>query len=247
MFRFLADDADAVQHWFSQPVATPFVTQEARLLAHMLPTMGGYRCVTLGSWRLSRQDCARAATLRHWQLGVGSQPAVDVCWDGLHLPLASASVDALVLLHGLEMVSEPHALVRECARVLGDRGQLAVFSFNPWSFWGLRQSLPLGRGPRLRSCCVPPPAARLSDWLHLLDIETLECWRYGPGFPLFGHRWCAQQRAAWRLGWLAWHAPAYALLARRRAHCPPSRQPEKPALGKSAKSGLAQPAGRGLT
>lgn len=248
MFRFFADDAETVQHWFSQPVAASLVAQEVRLLREMLPEMTGYRCVTLGGWPLPDEVFARTATLRHWQLGVGEMPGADVRWDGLHLPLASASMDALVLLHGLEMVSEPHALVRECARVLSDRGQLAIFSFNPWSFWALRQSLPLGRGQRFRPRCVPPRAARLSDWLRVLDIETMECWRYGAGFPLFGREWCAQQDTAWRLpGCLAWQAPAYGLLARRRAHCRPDLGRKKEVLGKHSKQGLAQPAGRGLT
>ena len=247
MFRFLADDPESTQRWFSQPAAAGLIAQESCLLGDLLSRMSGYRGVSLASWPIEDSVVARAGTLRHWQLGVGARTdKVDVQWDGLRLPLASSSVDALVLMHGLEVVSQPHALIRECARVLSDRGQLAVFCFNPLSWWALRQSMPTGRAERFTPCCVPPRAARLIDWLRVLDIETDECWRYGPGYPLFGRPWRAQGDASW-LGCIAWQAPGYALLARRRVSCRPSSGKRERVAAKSARSGLAQPAGRQIT
>lgn len=214
------------------------------MLERLLPGLSGYRCVTLSSWCLSESTLARVGTLRHWQLGLSADGRSDICWDGRHLPLASGSVDALVLLHGLEMTTEPHALVRECARVLSDRGQLLACCFNPLSWWLMRQSLDWRPAARFMPRCVPPRAARLADWLRVLDIEPVECWRYGSGFPLFGRQWQAGADKPW-LAALAWCAPSYALLARREARCRPASGHRKRRLSEQPQPSLARAVRRG--
>jgi SAM-dependent methyltransferase len=178
------------------------------LLAQILPRLIGYRCLQIDGLGLERQVLEYAATLCQWRIGASDIPGVDICFDGQHLPLASGSVDALVLTHALEAGDAPHALLRECARVLNDRGQLIVLVFNPLSPGSLRRNW-------LSTRPAPPSAFRLCDWLRLLAFEPEPLWRYGPGFPLFGRLWQAGDRNRW-LRSIAWSAPAYAITARRQ-------------------------------
>lgn len=211
----LFDDSVQFNAWRASPRARLFMQYEHRLLQQLLPRLTGYRCVQIDCLGLDRNVLDYSSTLCHWRMGAGEVPGVDVRFDGRHLPLASASVDALVLTHGLEAIGQPHALLRECARVLNERGQLIVLVFNPLSLWFLRQNLLPGRQPRFLPCGPPPSASRLCDWLRLLEFEPEQVWRYGLGFPLFGRLWRVGSDARW-LRSVAWSAQAYALVARRQ-------------------------------
>src|SRR5699024_4183589 len=94
-------------------------------------------------------------------------------------------VDALLLAHSLELSAEPHRLLRECERVLNDRGQLVLLGFDPWSMWALAQRLP-GRGSaRFVRDARFYGVHRVCDWLRLLGFEPERVIRYGVGFPFF--------------------------------------------------------------
>ena len=94
--------------------------------------------------------------------------------DPLQLPLATHSMDLIVLPHVLEFSPHPHQLLREAERALRPEGQLVISGFNTLSLWGLRQSL-MSRGGR-RALGCPWDARfigllRLKDWLQLLGFE----------------------------------------------------------------------------
>ena len=99
------------------------------------------------------------------------------------LPIASDSVDVVVLAHCLSGARNPHEVLREAYRILRPEGQLIMTGFNLWSLWGLYAML-VGLAKRL-----PVPAGlfkglpwvnrfismtRLQDWLALLGFECLE-------------------------------------------------------------------------
>ncbi|MES1948525.1 methylase [Salinisphaera sp. C84B14] len=241
MFRFLPGKYTDSAEWLATPRARLFLQYERRVLTQLLPNLTGYRCVQIGRWGYGHATLAHAGTLCQWQLGFGVDTRADIAFDGRHLPLASASVDALVLAHALEQVAEPHALLRECARVLNARGQLIILAFNPLSLWALRQGFPTRRTPRFRPCSAPPSASRLYDWLRLLEFEPERLVRYGLGFPFFGgyHRVGEDRRSARSI---AWCAQAYGLCARRQvAPYTPIRKP-LPGPRKRAAVGLARQA-----
>ena len=78
------------------------------------------------------------------------------------LPIASNSMDGVVVHHGLEYARDPRAAIREVARVIRPGGRLLVCCFNPLSLWRF--------GPlRGRVCPVTP--FRLSDWLAVLGFR----------------------------------------------------------------------------
>ncbi len=96
------------------------------------------------------------------------------------LPIASQSLDLVVLPHVLEFAEDPHQVLREVDRVLRPEGRVIISGLNPVSLWGARQWLtrPVSRHPFLpregRFIGLP----RLRDWFKLLSFE-LDRGRYG--------------------------------------------------------------------
>jgi SAM-dependent methyltransferase len=103
---------------------------------------------------------------------------VDLCCHLTELPLASQSIDLVVLPFVLDFDADPHQVLREIERVLRPEGQLLIIGFNPWSLWGFwrwvnRLPYPLVQRPR----SFPwngkyLSIARLRDWLQLLSFEV---------------------------------------------------------------------------
>ena len=241
-----ADRYTQSRDWLETPRARLFVQYEQRLLRSLLPRLTGYRCLQLGTWGHDPGLLEHTGTLCAWRIGLGPSVDAQACFDGRHLPLATGSVDALIVAHGLEQVAQPHRLLRECSRVLNERGQLIVLAFNPLSLWTWRQGLPLHRQPRFTVCSAPPSASRLCDWLRLLEFEPEQLWRYGLGFPLFGHALRVDNGGGWRRP-LAWTAQAYALTARRyTVPCTPVRRQPRYRRPVAA-NGLARSAARDVT
>src|SRR5690606_30958247 len=115
-----------------------------------------------------------------WQEGRNS-PVADIEM----LPLATDSVDAVLLHHALDFTPDSHRLLREASRVLRPGGRMVVVGFNPVSLWGL--------GSLLRWRPQMPPwnarfisRRRITDWLRLLDFHV-EQTSYGGFLPPLKH------------------------------------------------------------
>lgn len=114
------------------------------------------------------------------------------------LPFASNSLDLVVLPHALELTADPHAALREVARVLVPEGRVVICGFNPMSLWGLRQQRAhLYRRFGWERFFLPQAGEfigylRLRDWLRLLDFE-IESGDFGCYRPAFSSpRWLNQ-------------------------------------------------------
>ena len=87
------------------------------------------------------------------------------------LPIASDSVDVVLLPHTLDFYPNPHQVLREAERVLIPEGRLIICGFNPWSLWGLWRLFRRHRD-------LAPwngrfyPQHRINDWLALLGFEV---------------------------------------------------------------------------
>ena len=88
------------------------------------------------------------------------------------LPVGPNTIDLLVLVHALELSAHPHLVLREAERVLVANGHLVLAGFNPWSWYGLRRLLVPRRFPWSRHFYG---AARVRDWLSVLNLETEVC------------------------------------------------------------------------
>ncbi len=104
------------------------------------------------------------------RLVAGDDRGVGLVADAARLPIATNSLDLLVLPHVLEFGDNPHQILREAERVLMPEGQIVICGFNPLSLWGL------ARLARRRSLEYPwrgefVGLMRLRDWLKLLGFE----------------------------------------------------------------------------
>ena len=96
------------------------------------------------------------------------------------LPIASQTLDLIVLPHVLEFATDPHQVLREVDRVLRPEGRVIVSGFNPISLWGGRQWLTrsVSGRPFLPQHGHFIGLPRLRDWFKLLSFE-LDRGRYG--------------------------------------------------------------------
>ena len=85
------------------------------------------------------------------------------------LPVATESIDTVILPHVLEFASNPHQVLHEVARILKPEGRLFLLGLNPWSPEDFLRHLPRKQS-RWRSRFVS--SHRLLDWLNLLMFDA---------------------------------------------------------------------------
>ncbi len=146
--------------------------------------------------------------------------------DPCALPFAEDSLDLVVLPHSLELSPDPHATLREVARVLVPEGRVLILGLNPNSLWGWRQSRDRMRRRWWNSPLFLPETGefigtgRLRDWLRLLNFEVMPM-RYG-GYapsvqsPRWLQHWAWMDRAGPR--WWPFLGAVYAQVAIKRVH-----------------------------
>ncbi len=229
--------------WLDTQLGAAVLELESRVLADALADVFGFELLQLGSWGAHGELCAHARTQHRCRIApdAGGSGAIRANYDAL--PIASASVEAVLLPHTLEHAPHPHALLREVERVLVGEGHVLVCGFNPYGPWGLRHLVSRGH--------FPPPAARLlsegrlRDWLGLLGFEVTDARRY-----LFAPPW-TQRISARNREWLESRGPQFAALlagaylvkARKRVR---ALTPIRPAWHRApaAVGGLAEPTSR---
>jgi SAM-dependent methyltransferase len=160
---------------------------------------------------------ARADTRATRGNGHGRPPPPRIFSKPSELPVASDSIDAVLLPHTLEFEGDPYAVLREVERVLVGEGHLLVLGFRPLGAWGLRHRMVVGGFPpglaRLLS------EGRLRDWLALLAFEVISVKRFLHRLPVAPAS-LAEARARAAAG--EWRVPipscAYLLKARKRVY-----------------------------
>lgn len=168
--------------WLETARGRLLIQQERRELKAVMPAILGYRMLQVGRWGLSADTAGGSAILRHWIFDTDIRPGVAAQVDPGNLPVASRSVDAVLLPHSLELTPHPHRLLREADRVLCDRGQIILLGFNPLSPGVLMRHMPM-RHPWYPAVHRLYSVGRTSDWLGLLDYEIEKTVYFGRGFP----------------------------------------------------------------
>ena len=161
--------AGSIEEWYQSPLGEQTFSAEKLSVNEIISRLFGYHILQIGLEE--NQNLIDESPAGHkiifssaWYPGV--RKAVTDCE---RLPLASDSIDAIVLYHALDFTDDSHELLREVTRVLRPGGQMLIIGFNPVSIWGMwrlfkrKKSLPWkGRFLSIR---------RLSDWLRLLNLH----------------------------------------------------------------------------
>lgn len=157
--------------WLSTSLGRQLLQGESELLRGLLDDVFGLELLQLGSWGASRELLSSSRTRHQTIVAERQGGAVDLVAQLDQLPIQTASIDAVLLPHILELHNDPQAVVREADRVLTGEGQLIILGFRPWSLWGLRSRASREGFPRGLS--EPLGARRVSDWLRLLGYEVV--------------------------------------------------------------------------
>ncbi|MDX1497898.1 MAG: methyltransferase domain-containing protein, partial [Salinisphaeraceae bacterium] len=185
---------------------------EAQCVRKVMPQVLGYRLLQLGDWDLDLEALVGSAMLRRWVMSALPECYGQLVGDLQQLPVASNSLDAVLLPHTLEFAQNPRTLLREVDRVLCQRGQVILLGFNPLSSWHAGQYMPLRRAPRYPYWQQIYHYRRVCDWLDLLDFEVEAQTHYGKLLP--GMRDVSHYNGPGR--WLAPFSAAYMIFARKR-------------------------------
>lgn len=205
--------------WFTTPQGRHMLEWELGQFASATEDVFGFRAVQAG---LPGIDFL-AGNRIPFRFTVAIEPGAALAADPLQLPLASQSVDLLVLPHALEFSADPHLVLREAERVLMPEGQLVISGFNPLSLWRLRQAAM--REARRTAAGAPWDGRfigllRLKEWLRLLGFE-LNGGRFGCYAPPFSspewlRRFAFMEKAGAR--WWPIMGGAYVVRAVKRVH-----------------------------
>jgi SAM-dependent methyltransferase len=196
-----------LQSWFKTPAGRYLLAWERVHLDEAVADIFGYHALQLGVPELNALHSNRmphqwlATEQLHTEASDASLP-VTFLSDYSALPFPASSLDLLVLPHTLEFSADPHATLREVARVLVPEGRVVICGLNPLSLWGLRQYRGhLCKKVGMGSLYLPDAGQfigywRLRDWLRLLGFEV-EIGRFGCYRP-------AVQAEQWlqRFGWM---------------------------------------------
>lgn len=187
--------------WLNGIPGSLLLEQELDCLEQLLGELFGFYLLQLG-YPAGRPGLLAGSRIRHHLIldRMGQSPLVQMIGDPARLPVASDSVDVVLLQHGLDFAAEPHHVLREAERVLIPEGRLLLLGFDPWGLWGLWRRLrrPFGR--------LPWDAGEISqrrvrDWLSLLgfDVESSRSLMARP--PLTSHRLMQRLEFLEGLGW----------------------------------------------
>lgn len=172
----MTDSLSALARWLESPIGAMLFERENELLQEALSDVFGFELLQIGSWGPPR-ELLKSARTQHARWLAPDARGPDAVRSLCHeLPIANASVEAVLLPHTLEHEAHPHELLREVERVLTGEGNVVICGFNPFSAWGLRH--------RLSRAGFPPQIGRmlsehrLRDWLVLLGFEVISTREY---------------------------------------------------------------------
>lgn len=178
----------SLESWYSTTLGERIAAAERDALSTMVSDLFGYQLIQLGALG-SAADFAAAphmaiCQIKHKvllsQLAEGAGAETIVCQPE-RVPIASDSVDAVILAHTLDFAADPRQVLREVERVLIAEGRVIVVGFNPFSLWGVWRLFGRWGGamPWAGHFLSYP---RLNDWLSLMefDIERMDVMEFRP-------------------------------------------------------------------
>ncbi|QEP43419.1 SAM-dependent methyltransferase [Ectothiorhodospiraceae bacterium BW-2] len=176
----------ALQHWYLTPTGRLWLEQEQQLLAERLSHHFGYLLLQLGS-PLLFDTCRHSPIPKRLLLTEQWQQFTSLVGHYHHLPVASDSIDLVILGHLLQFNDHPHAILREVERILRPEGAVIILGFQPLRLWRINhfihQHHPSQRGAELIA------SLRLFDWLRLLGLKIDYRHDYLPASPVALPRW----------------------------------------------------------
>jgi len=158
-----------VQTWLDTPLGTYLLSQEQLLFDQIVADIFGFNALQLGF--------LQADLLRNSRIPFAlksSETEGNLLCETQQLPIASNTMDLVLLPHTLDFSVNPQQTLREIERILMPEGHVLIAGFNPLSAWGLRRFVS-------KQCSSSSAlwhahflsALRIKDWLNLLGFEIV--------------------------------------------------------------------------
>ena len=183
-----------IEDWYGSEAGEQLLADLVGTLNPILATTFGYYSLQVGCPALSAR-LQETCRVKHQFTLSDSLPSAQVRANPSMLPVASDSVDLVILMHHLSSTNEPHAILREAFRTLIPEGKLVIIDFNPVSLWGLRRFFQ-GWLDHVPFRGKYYSAARIDDWMRLLGFDKNRVYRVGYLPPI------RSRSLTRRLGWL---------------------------------------------
>ncbi|MCF6337538.1 MAG: class I SAM-dependent methyltransferase [Gammaproteobacteria bacterium] len=234
--------------WFTHLPGRWLQAEERAQLRTILPTLFGYHLLQLGD--VYSKDCLTSTRIPHCMVLdewlQDTPPAGECARNEIRgslewLPVATDSLDTVVMPHTLEFTHDPHQVLREVDRVLIPEGHVVILAFNPWSLWMIWRVVLCWRG-KPPWCGRFISQSRLKDWLQLLGFDIVDARRYFFRPPLSHKGVMRRLRFLDRIGrrWVPFFGAGYVVVARKRvATLTPIKPRWRPARRHIASAGLA--------
>ncbi len=162
-------------NWFQSEPGESLLEAEKLRLSRILPDLFGYHILQLST--NTPDNLIVSSRIRHKILagipsvsGMGKMP--DFICHNSALPVATDSLDVVLLHHVLEFEPSPHQVLREIERILIGEGHIVIVGFSPWSLWGIWRLI-YAWAERFPWKGHYLSLSRLKDWLTLLDFEII--------------------------------------------------------------------------
>ena len=129
-----------LQDWYRSPLGRKVARAESECVQRLLHQTFGYYLVQLGPTEIFR-EALDSSRIRHRIMLPPEQPSgqhgMEIIGLESQLPLATDSIDAILLPHTLDFTDDPRAVLLEVERVLIPDGRVIIVGFNAFSAWGL--------------------------------------------------------------------------------------------------------------
>jgi SAM-dependent methyltransferase len=179
------DDSQFAQFttWLDTTPLGAYIKQaEQAWFDHVSIDIFGYKAMQL---QLPHIDFLRQSRIP-WRIRAAEEAGGTMQCSGHALPIATQSLDLLVLPHVLDFARYPREVLREAERVLMPEGRLLMTGFNPWSLWAWRR---IARRDPWKGNWLSLP--RLKDWLALMGFESMQGKYLAYTWPLQHAKWMA--------------------------------------------------------
>jgi len=220
---------EQLRAWYEKLPGCWLADDEIAVLDKVLPDLFGYQLLQMGV--SYAEDClAKSKIPNQTIMDIDNPPGLALLRDSIvnrklrylrgipeQLPIASDSVDVMLLSHTLEFSADPHEVLREVDRILVPEGHVVILGFNPWGWW-MWWKLLLGWWGKPPWCGHFLRMNRIKDWLQLLGFEVTAVHGYFYR-PPFSHKGIMNKLMfIERLGSRFWpfFSGAYCIVAKKR-------------------------------
>lgn len=161
-------------HWLTQSLGQSVLDIEKKFLLNCLGTFYGKHGMLIGVPH--QNELLKASVTAHQvvltPLMSKNKQIKSIESDFYELPVATGSVDLVLLPHSLEYTNHPRQLLTEACRIVKPEGHIFILGFNPYGLWRVWHQL-IHRKKMSRNTTFIPHRT-VKNWLALADFELVK-------------------------------------------------------------------------